>query len=157
VLEAAAPCGLAPLSGSSPDVGVTGFTLGGGVSWLSRRHGFAADSLLRADVVLADVAIGGTRPVQFELFDELPDTVIAALVEAGRDATVEVRHWGGAMARPGAGAGPVGHRTVPLSVIVDRPLRDVKQIYDPENLFRYGHAIPPADAVRHRARVAYGA
>src|SRR5688572_18108638 len=50
VLAAAAPFGLAPLSGSSPDVGVTGYTLGGGVGWLSRRYGFAADSVLRAEV-----------------------------------------------------------------------------------------------------------
>jgi FAD/FMN-containing dehydrogenase len=54
VIAAAAPFGLAPLSGYSPDVGVAGFTLGGGVDWLSRRFGFAADSLLRADVVTAD-------------------------------------------------------------------------------------------------------
>ena len=45
VLAAAAPFGLAPLSGSSPTVGVTGYTLGGGVGWLARKHGFAADSL----------------------------------------------------------------------------------------------------------------
>jgi FAD/FMN-containing dehydrogenase len=54
VLAAAAPFGLAPVSGSHPTVGVAGFTLGGGFGWLSRRHGFAADSLLRADVVTAD-------------------------------------------------------------------------------------------------------
>ena len=54
VLAAAAPFGLAPLSGSSPTVGVTGYTLGGGVGWLSRLHGFAADSLLRAAMVTAD-------------------------------------------------------------------------------------------------------
>src|SRR6266536_1929858 len=54
VLAAAAPFGLAPLSGSSPDVGVAGYTRGGGLSWLSRRFGFAADSVLRAEVVLAD-------------------------------------------------------------------------------------------------------
>ena len=53
VLAAAAPFGLAPLSGSSPSVGVTGFTLGGGVGWLSRLHGFAADSVIRAEVVTA--------------------------------------------------------------------------------------------------------
>jgi FAD/FMN-containing dehydrogenase len=57
VLTAAAPFGLAPLSGSSPDVGVTGYTLGGGVGWLARKHGFAADSLLRAEVVTADGSI----------------------------------------------------------------------------------------------------
>jgi FAD/FMN-containing dehydrogenase len=54
VLAAAAPFGLAPLSGSSPSVGVTGYTLGGGMGWLSRRYGLAADSVLRAEVVTAD-------------------------------------------------------------------------------------------------------
>jgi hypothetical protein len=53
VVRAAAAYGLAPLSGSSPEVGVTGYTLGGGLGWLSRRYGFAADSLLRARVVTA--------------------------------------------------------------------------------------------------------
>src|SRR3954462_10063304 len=57
VLAAAAPFGLAPLSGSSPSVGVTGYTLGGGLGWLARRHGFASDSLLRAEVVTADGSI----------------------------------------------------------------------------------------------------
>ncbi|GIJ61444.1 FAD-binding oxidoreductase [Virgisporangium aurantiacum] len=54
VLAAAAPFGLAPLSGSSPDVGVTGYTLGGGLGWLARRHGLAADSVVGARVVTAD-------------------------------------------------------------------------------------------------------
>ena len=54
VIAAAAPCGLAPVTGSSPTVGVTGFTLGGGVGWLSRKLGFAADNLLRVDIVTAD-------------------------------------------------------------------------------------------------------
>ncbi|MEU4423374.1 FAD-binding oxidoreductase [Actinoplanes sp. NPDC024001] len=54
VLAAAAPFGLAPLSGSSPDVGVTGYTLGGGLGWLARRYGLAAESVLRARVVTAD-------------------------------------------------------------------------------------------------------
>ncbi|GGM74234.1 FAD-binding oxidoreductase [Dactylosporangium sucinum] len=54
VLRAAAPFGLAPLSGSSPDVGVIGYTLGGGLGWLARRYGLAADSVLRAQVVTAD-------------------------------------------------------------------------------------------------------
>ncbi|MGH3761643.1 FAD-binding oxidoreductase [Actinophytocola sp.] len=54
VITAAAPFGLAPLSGTSPTVGVTGYTLGGGLGWLSRRYGFAADSVVRAEVVTAD-------------------------------------------------------------------------------------------------------
>jgi FAD/FMN-containing dehydrogenase len=53
VIAAAAPHGLAPLSGSSPTVGVTGYTLGGGTGWLSRLHGFAADSVRRFEVVTA--------------------------------------------------------------------------------------------------------
>jgi FAD/FMN-containing dehydrogenase len=54
VIAAAAPFGLAPLSGTSPTVGVIGYTLGGGLGWLSRRYGFAADSVVRAEVVTAD-------------------------------------------------------------------------------------------------------
>jgi FAD/FMN-containing dehydrogenase len=61
VIEAAAPFGLAPVSGTNPTVGVTGFTLGGGHGWLSRKHGLAADSLLRADVVTADGELLTTR------------------------------------------------------------------------------------------------
>jgi FAD/FMN-containing dehydrogenase len=244
VIAAAAPFGLAPLSGTSPSVGVAGYTLGGGLSWLSRKHGFAADSLLRADVVTADGAIvtanaerhadllwalrggggnfgvvtsleialypaatvfggsalfdferawellaryrevaatqpdeltvtvvltsdgiavrglhagaaedaqralapltdmagaplsstwrpmgyaesgtiGGTGPRHFERYDALTDAVIAAAIDAvaehGANA-VEVRHWGGALARPGAG--PIGHRQVPFSITVDGP------------------------------------
>src|SRR3954463_8558666 len=54
VVAAAAPFGLAPITGTSATVGVTGYTLGGGHGWLSRKYGLAADSLLRADVVTAD-------------------------------------------------------------------------------------------------------
>ncbi|MEA2383539.1 MAG: hypothetical protein QOH72_3510 [Solirubrobacteraceae bacterium] len=46
--------GLAPLAGSSPDVGVVGYTLGGGLSWLSRRHGLATNSVLAIEIVTAD-------------------------------------------------------------------------------------------------------
>ena len=53
VIAAAAPLGLAPISGSAASVGVAGYTLGGGVGWLSRRYGFAADSLVSAEVVTA--------------------------------------------------------------------------------------------------------
>lgn len=60
VIAAAAPFGLAPLSGTSTDVGVVGYTLGGGFSLLTRRYGFAADSVLRAEIVTAD---GRTRTV----------------------------------------------------------------------------------------------
>ncbi|MEU7000420.1 FAD-binding oxidoreductase [Nonomuraea sp. NPDC046570] len=256
VLEAAAPYGLAPLAGSSPTVGVTGFTLGGGVGWLSRRYGFAADSVLRAEVVTADgrhltatpdrhpdlfwalrggggnfgvvtslefrlypvaevyagiayfpftgaagtlaayrdwaagapremstalmlttlpgtseravavkamyagsaehgrrllaplwaaagpvlagglnsmgfaqAAMGGTPARHLDLFETLPDPVIDTLVAAG--ATVEVRHWGGAMADPGPAAGPVGHRNTAFSVIIDAQVPGVAEALRP--------------------------
>jgi FAD/FMN-containing dehydrogenase len=69
VIAAAAPFGLAPLSGSSPAVGVSGYTLGGGVGWLGRKYGFAADSLLRVDVATADGRhLTASRGVHPELF-----------------------------------------------------------------------------------------
>jgi hypothetical protein len=321
VIAAAAPFRLAPLSGSAPSVGVTGFTLGGGVGWLSRKHGFAADSVVRADVVTAagqriaasadrhadlfwalrgggggfglvtalefrlhpvarvyagttyfsvdrvaetlttyrdwvadapdelstavlltrvpdsddvpaalrgrpalalrlmhagdpaeterlieplraaagpalvegfraapyvGVAMGGTAPRHLDLLERLPNDVIDFLVEAAADdglgiSTIEIRHWGGAMARPAADAGPVGHRGVPFSVIADsadpalvetlrphatggtflnfladtsrtasaytpadqRRLGTVRAAYDPDDVFRLNHRIPP--------------
>ncbi|WP_329240518.1 FAD-binding oxidoreductase [Actinoallomurus sp. NBC_01490] len=54
VLAAAGPLGLAGLSGSAPGVGVTGYTLGGGVGWFSRKYGFASDSVRAIDIVDAD-------------------------------------------------------------------------------------------------------
>jgi FAD/FMN-containing dehydrogenase len=62
VLAAAAPYGLAPLSGSSPDVGVVGYTLGGGLGWLARRYGLACDSVLSAEVVTADGELRAADP-----------------------------------------------------------------------------------------------
>jgi hypothetical protein len=52
--EAAAQYGLAMLAGSSADVGVVGYTLGGGVSWLGRKHGLAANSVHAIELVTAD-------------------------------------------------------------------------------------------------------
>ena len=54
VTSAAAEHGLAALAGSSPDVGVVGYTLGGGLSWLARRHGIAANSVVAIELVTAD-------------------------------------------------------------------------------------------------------
>jgi UDP-N-acetylenolpyruvoylglucosamine reductase len=46
--------GLAPLAGSSPDVGVTGYVLGGGISWLGRKYGLAANSVIAIELVNAE-------------------------------------------------------------------------------------------------------
>jgi FAD binding domain/Berberine and berberine like len=50
----ASPHGLAALSGSSAEVGVVGYTLGGGHGWLAREHGLACNSVVGAEVVTAD-------------------------------------------------------------------------------------------------------
>ncbi|MDE3722969.1 FAD-binding oxidoreductase [Nocardiopsis sp. N85] len=47
----AAKHGLTGLPGSSPVVSVTGYTLGGGLSWFGRRHGWAADGVTAFEVV----------------------------------------------------------------------------------------------------------
>jgi FAD/FMN-containing dehydrogenase len=246
VIAAAAPFGLAPLSGTSPNVGVAGYTFGGGFGLLSRKYGFAADSLVRADLVTADDSLvtasrehdaelfwavrggGGNfgvatslvvrlhpvaevyagvsrfpieraaetlayfnefaatepdelttaiildqgstftiktlhvgpaadarralsplwnvagRPVEqdlrtvrygdislpavaprnFDLHRTLPTAMIDKLVGAVREGSVsavEVKHWGGAMARPAEDSGPVGHRDVPFSLTINGP------------------------------------
>jgi UDP-N-acetylenolpyruvoylglucosamine reductase len=54
VTPAAAEHGLATLAGSSPDVGVVGYTLGGGLSWMARRYGLAANSVTAVELVTAD-------------------------------------------------------------------------------------------------------
>jgi FAD binding domain/Berberine and berberine like len=54
VVEAAARHGLAALAGSSPDVGVVGYTLGGGLSLLGRRHGLCANAVRAIELVTAD-------------------------------------------------------------------------------------------------------
>ncbi|HEX4678432.1 MAG TPA: FAD-binding oxidoreductase [Gaiellaceae bacterium] len=54
VVEAAAEHGLAALAGSSPDVGVVGYTLGGGLSWLARKHGIGANLVVAVELVTAD-------------------------------------------------------------------------------------------------------
>lgn len=62
VIEAAAKHGLAPLSGSSPDVGVVGYTLSGGFGLMARRFGRAADHVRAIDVVTADGELRTTTP-----------------------------------------------------------------------------------------------
>jgi FAD/FMN-containing dehydrogenase len=233
VLKAAQPFGLAPLSGSSPTVGVTGYSVGGGVGWLARKFGFAADSIIKAKVVTADgrlltvsadqypdlfwairggggnfgivagleiklfpvakvyagtatidgdvtenlaayrdwalslpdemstaaivkdhtvivkmlsttkpaplwtdalentvrkcdyadASMGGTAARYFDYFETLTDEAIQLAVANHEEngSTIEIRHWGGAMAETGPDKGPVGHRSMSFSLILDNP------------------------------------
>jgi FAD/FMN-containing dehydrogenase len=46
--------GLAGLHGSSPDVGIAGYSLGGGMGWLARKYGLQANSVTAIELVTAD-------------------------------------------------------------------------------------------------------
>jgi FAD/FMN-containing dehydrogenase len=62
VIDAAHKHDLAPLSGTSPDVGAVGYTLGGGLPLVGRRYGYAADHVLGIDVVTADGELRHASP-----------------------------------------------------------------------------------------------
>ncbi|MFI1048858.1 FAD-binding oxidoreductase [Streptomyces griseoruber] len=110
VVAAAEPYGLAPLNGSSPGVGVVGYTLGGGLGILAREFGYAADHVRSLDVVTAD------GRVQRVALDAEPDLYGALLgggaaglgvVTALEIGLVPVRTlYGGSLAFDGREVGP---------------------------------------------------
>jgi FAD/FMN-containing dehydrogenase len=69
VAAAAGDHGLAVLAGSSPNVGVVGYTLGGGMSWLARQHGLAANNVEAAELVTGEGRlVRADRDVEPDLF-----------------------------------------------------------------------------------------
>ncbi|MGY1616650.1 FAD-binding oxidoreductase [Geodermatophilus sp. SYSU D00691] len=64
VVQEAAPYGLAPLSGSVTDVGVVGYTTGGGVGPMARTFGLAADKVRAFDVVTGDGVLRRVTPTE---------------------------------------------------------------------------------------------
>jgi FAD/FMN-containing dehydrogenase len=54
VVPALSDLGLAALHGSSPDVGIAGYSLGGGIGWLARKHGMQANAVTAIELVTAD-------------------------------------------------------------------------------------------------------
>ncbi|WP_183101398.1 FAD-binding oxidoreductase [Nocardioides pelophilus] len=112
VIDAAVPHGLAPLSGSSSGVGVVGYTLGGGMGHLARRHGFAADHVRSLDLVTREGEVrtvtGANDP---ELFREIRGGqdrfgIVTALEF---DLFPVPRFFGGAMIFTGPAVGDVLH------------------------------------------------
>lgn len=117
VVAPAAEHGLVGLHGLSGSVGVAGYVLGGGIGWLTRRHGFASTHVRAFEVVGADgqparvdaasepelfwaLRGGGGRPVvvtafELELF-ELRQAFAGALmwpVEAAEAVLDAWREW----------------------------------------------------------------
>ena len=54
LVAAASQHNLVPVQGQCPLVGASGLTLGGGLGWLSGKHGAACDNLLSAELRMAD-------------------------------------------------------------------------------------------------------
>jgi hypothetical protein len=64
VVEAAAPHGLAPLSGSITDVGIVGYTTGGGLGPMARTYGLAIDKVRAIEVVTGDGVLRRVTPTE---------------------------------------------------------------------------------------------
>jgi FAD/FMN-containing dehydrogenase len=54
VVPQASELGLAALHGSTPDVSIAGYSLGGGVGWYARKLGLSTNSVLAIELVTAD-------------------------------------------------------------------------------------------------------
>ncbi|MDQ0822771.1 FAD/FMN-containing dehydrogenase [Arthrobacter sp. V4I6] len=108
VLEASVPHGLIGLHGSSTDVGVVGYTLGGGLPVLGHAHGFAADHVRSMEVVTAD---GALRRIDAEA--ELFALMCGGKGNFGIVTALEFslfplgEFYGGGIIYPGADAAPV--------------------------------------------------
>ena len=114
VISAADPHGLAPITGSSTNVGVVGYLLGGGVGPLGRSHGFSSDYVRNytvvtptADVVQASVddnadlfwalrggkaGLGIVTEAQVELVP-LPELYAGSLAFEGTAIEPAIRAW----------------------------------------------------------------
>lgn len=112
VIDAAAPHGLAPLNGSSSDVGAVGYTVGGGLPVLGRTFGFSADHVRRLTAVTADGHVHEVTP------STSPDLFWGLLGGKGNlgivtEMTVDLvpvpQIYGGGIFYPGAAAHDVLH------------------------------------------------
>jgi FAD binding domain len=64
VVQEAAPHGLAPLSGSITDVGIVGYTTGGGLGPMARTYGLASDRARAIEVVTGDGELRRVTPTE---------------------------------------------------------------------------------------------
>lgn len=112
VVEAAAPLELAALNGSSTDVGVVGYTLGGGIGPFIRRHGYAVDRVRRVQLVTGDATLREVTPdTDRELFDAVlgGQDVAGVVTELEFELIEAPRIYGGSVFYDGADAAAVLH------------------------------------------------
>ncbi|WP_415856717.1 FAD-binding oxidoreductase [Sinomonas sp. G460-2] len=111
--------GLATTGGIMSTTGVAGFTLGGGVGWLVRRHGAASDNLRSVDLVTADGELtvvddesepellwalrggggnfGVATSLEFELHEVGPEVVAGSVVYPLEQAAEVLESWAAAL------------------------------------------------------------
>ena len=69
VMGPAAAHGLTALAGSSPDVGIVGYSLGGGIGWLARKYGMQTNNVTAVELITADGArVRADRNNEVDLF-----------------------------------------------------------------------------------------
>ncbi len=88
LLAATSEYGLTGLAGSNSDPSVTGFSVSGGLSWFSRKHGIAAHSILAVELV--DVS-GNLRTVTADSDPDLFWAIRGAGGDFGVVTAIEVR------------------------------------------------------------------
>jgi FAD/FMN-containing dehydrogenase len=113
-VDAAAAHGKAVLHGSSPDVGIAGYSLGGGIGWYARKLGLATNSLTAVEIVIADGSVvradaeqnaelfwavrggggnfGVVTALEFRMFD-IPTAYAGMLMWNLRDIEPVLREW----------------------------------------------------------------
>lgn len=107
VVEAAAPHGLAPLSGSITDVGIVGYTTGGGLGPMARTHGLAIDKVRAIEVVTGDGVLRRVTPTEHpELFFALRGGkgMLGIVTAIEFDLVQQPRFYGGSLWFDGADA-----------------------------------------------------
>ena len=80
VTPKAAEHGYVALHGSSPEINVVGYSVGGGIGWLARKHGLQANRVNAVEIVTAD---GEVRTVDAENDPELFWGYAAAAATSG--------------------------------------------------------------------------
>lgn len=100
VVEAAAPHGLAPLSGSITDVGIVGYTTGGGLGPMARTYGLAIDKVRAIEVVTGDGVLRRVTPTEHpELFFALRGAkgMLGIITAIEFDLVEQPRFYGGSL------------------------------------------------------------